>query len=149
MPSPKPNTVEEYLESLPQDRRDIVGELRRIILDNLPEGYEEGIQFGMIGYYVPLERYPVTYNKQPLGYVALASQKKHLSLYLMGVYANPGGEEGFRARWAASGKKLDMGKSCVRFRELADVPLDVVAETVAGVSVEECIALYERSRGGR
>ncbi|SDN60161.1 iron chaperone [Allokutzneria albata] len=141
-----PSTVEEYLESLPEDRRGIVSELRRVILDNLPEGYEEGFQYGMIGYYIPLQRYPATYNKQALSYVALASQKNHLSLYLMGVYANPGGEVEFRDRWAATGKKLDMGKSCVRFRKLEDLPLDLIAETVAGVSVDDYIARYESSR---
>jgi hypothetical protein len=100
----------------------------------------------MIGWYVPLERYPDTYNGQPLGVAALASQKNYMSLYLNCVYSDEEEEEWFRERWAATGKKLDMGKSCVRFRKLDDVALDVVGEAVARVPPEDFIATYERSR---
>jgi hypothetical protein len=103
------------------------------------------MQYGMIGYYVPLERYPETYNGQPLGVAALASQKRYMSLYLMGIHANDDDATWFRERWEATGKRLDMGKSCVRFRRLADVPLELVGEAVARTPVDEFIAAYERS----
>ena len=140
-------SVRAYLAELPEDRREIVEAVRAVILEHLPAGFEEGMQYGMIGYYVPLERYPVTYNGQPLGVAALASQKRHLSLYLMGIYGDDGEGSWFRERWAASGKKLDMGKSCVRFRRLDDLALDVVGEAIARTSVDDFIAVYERSRG--
>ena len=138
--------VQDYLAALPEDRREIVETVRATILANLPAGYEEGMEFGMITYSIPLSRYPKTYNKKPLGYVALASQKNYLSLYLMGVYGNPGGEAEFRARWAKTGKKLDMGKSCVRFKRIDDLPLDLIGEVVAEVSVEKYIEVYETAR---
>jgi uncharacterized protein DUF1801 len=140
-------SVEAYLAELPEDRRVAAEAVRAVILANLPAGFEEGMQYGMIGYYVPLERYPVTYNGQPLGVAALASQKRHLSLYLMGIYGDDGKATWFRERWAQTGKKLDMGKSCVRFRRLDDLALDVVGEAIARTSVDDFIAGYERSRG--
>ena len=140
-------SVDAYLAELPDDRRKVVEAVRAVILDNLPAGFEEGMQYGMIGYYVPLERYPMTYNGQPLGIAALASQKRHLSLYLMGIYGDDGESTWFRERWAETGKKLDMGKSCVRFRRPDDLALDVVGEAIARTSVDDFIAVYERSRG--
>lgn len=142
----KAQTVEEYLASLPEERRMAVAAIRDVIRQNLPEGYEEGMQYGMIGYYVPLSRYPETYNKQPLGYVALASQKNYMSLYLMGVYTDEGTANRFREAYLKTGKKLDMGKSCVRFKKLEDLPLDLLAQVIREVSVDEFIAMYERSR---
>ncbi|MDA2803673.1 DUF1801 domain-containing protein [Nocardiopsis suaedae] len=141
-------TPEEYLAGLGEERRAVLAEVRRTILDNLPEGYEEGMDFGMIGYHVPLERYPETYNGRPLGYVALAAQKNHNALYLMGVYGPE--QDEFREEWRATGKRLDMGKACVRFKRLDDVPLDVVGRWVARWPVEEFIARHERlrARGG-
>jgi hypothetical protein len=139
-------TVDEYLESLPEDRQKILTTVRAVILDNLPEGYEEGMLFGMIGYFIPLSRYPDTYNRQPLAYVSLASQKNHVSLYLNGVYGDRVLEERFRSEWAATGKKLNMGKSCVRFRKLDDIPLEVVGRSIATTSVDGYIEIYERSR---
>ena len=141
------DSVQAYLAELPDDRREIVEAVRSVVLENLPVGFEEGMQYGMIGYYVPLERYPVTYNGQPLGVAALGSQKRHLSLYLMGIYGDDGEGSWFRERWAGTGKKLDMGKSCVRFRRLDDLALDVVGEAIARTSVDDFIAVYERSRG--
>ena len=141
------DSVQAYLAELPEDRREIVEAVRAVILEHLPTGFEEGMQYGMIGYYVPLERYPVTYNGQPLGVAALASQKRHLSLYLMGIYGDDGESSWFRERWAETGKKLDMGKSCVRFRRLDDLALDVVGDAIARTSVDDFIAVYERSRG--
>jgi uncharacterized protein YdhG (YjbR/CyaY superfamily) len=146
MVSSNAKTVEEYLESLPEDRRAAIAKVRQVILDNLPEGYEEGMQYGMIGYYVPLEEYPDTYNGQPLGIIALASQKNYMSLYLMSVYGDSRREKAFVDKYKASGKKLDMGKSCVRFKTLDDLPLDLVAETVASVPVAMFIGEYEESR---
>lgn len=139
-------TVEEYLESLPADRREAIEAVRAVICENLPEGYEEGMQYGMIGYYIPLSRYPNTYNGQALGYVALASQKNYMSLYLMGVYGNEERERSFREGFASRGKKLNMGKSCVRFKKLDDLPLDVIGETIAQISVEDYLRWYEASR---
>ncbi len=141
------DSVQAYLAELPDDRREIVEAVRSVIVESLPAGFEEGMQYGMIAYYVPLERYPVTYNGQPLGIAALASQKRHLSLYLMGIYGDDGESSWFRERWAETGKKLDMGKSCVRFRRLDDLALGVVGEAIARTSVDDFIDVYERSRG--
>ena len=140
-------TPEEYLASLPDDRREALGAVRRTILDNLRDGFREGMQYGMIGYYIPLERFPDTYNRQPLGLAALASQKRHMALYLNNVYGDAATEARFRAAYAASGKNLDMGKSCVRFRRLEDLPLDVIGEAIHGETVEGFIARYAEARG--
>jgi hypothetical protein len=142
-------SVDDYLASLPDDRREAVAAVREVMRDNLPEGFVEGMQYGMIGYYVPLERYPTTYNGQPLGVAALANQKNHMAMYLMGVYSDGDEAAWFKERWRATGKKLDMGKSCVRFKKLDDVPLDVVAEAISRTSVDDFIGWYERARGNR
>jgi len=136
-------TVDAYLSELPDDRRAAIAAVRAVILEHLPPGFEEGMQYGMIGYHVPLERFPDTYNGQPLAAAALASQKRHMALYLMGVYGDE--DSRFREQWQATGEKLDMGKSCVRFRRLDDVPLEVVGEAIARTSVEELIAAHERA----
>ncbi len=140
-------TVDEYLAALPEDRRAAISAVRYVILRNLPDGFREGMAFGMIGYHVPLERLPDTYNGQPLGLAGLASQKHHMSLYLNDVYGNPETEAWFRDRYVASGRKLDMGKSCVRFRHLDDLPLDVVGEVIARTPLDEFVARYEAVRG--
>ena len=142
-------TVEEYLEQLPSDRRRALEAVRRVILDHLPDGYQEHMQSGMIGYSIPLARYPNTYNKQPLGIAALASQKRYMVVYLNGVYAEPAEEAWFKERYAESGKKLDMGKSCVYFRKLDDLPLDVIAEELARWPVQRYIEHYEAVRPPR
>ena len=142
----KAATVEEYLEELPAERRRTVDAVRKVILDNLPDGYEEAMQFGMISYVVPLERYPKTYNGQALSYAALASQKNYVSVYLMNIYSDVETERWFTERYRASGKRLDMGKACVRFKKLDDLPLDLIAEAVALTSVDSFIELYEESR---
>ena len=142
-------TVEEYLEELPADRREALSAVRQVILGHLPDGYEEHMQSGMIGYSVPLARYPRTYNKQPLGIAALASQKRYMVVYLNSVYADPAEEAWFKERYAKSGKKLDMGKSCVYFRKLDDLPLDVIAEELARWPVERFIEHYEAARPPR
>ena len=145
MPS-KAVRVEEYLDGLPSERREAVSKVREVILKNLPAGYEEGIQYGMIGYYIPLARYPKTYNDQPVGLAALASQKNYMSLYLVNIYSDPEILERFKDAYHKSGKKLDMGKSCIRFKRVEDLPLEIVGQTIARTSVDEFIALYESSR---
>lgn len=137
-------TVEAYLDALPDDRRVAIVAVRDLIVANLPAGYEETMQYGMISYVVPIDRYPETYNDQPLTYISLASQKRHMALYLNGVDGDQ--DASFRSRFEATGKKLDMGKSCVRFTKLDKLPLDVIADEVARVTPEELIAQYEDAR---
>ncbi len=140
-------TPDEYIASLPEDRRHVVSAVRDVIREHLPDGYEEGMQYGMIGWYVPLARLGDTYNGQPLALAGLASQKHHLSLYLNTVYGDPQTETWFKARYATSGKKLSMGKSCVRFRQLDDLPLDVIGEVIARADIDTYVARYEAVRG--
>ena len=139
-------TVEEYLDNLPSERREVVSAVRDVINEALPHGYVEGIAFGMIGWSVPLERFPDTYNGQPLSYVALAAQKRYYSLYLNSVYAGSVEREALRRRWETTGRKFDMGKSCFRFTTLDDLDLGLVAEVVAATSVDEFIQQYEQMR---
>lgn len=142
----KAKTVAAYLKELPADRRAALSEIRRVVLANLGEGFAEGMQYGMIGYYVPHRVYPAGYHcdpTQPLPIMSLASQKNHIGLYLGCVYIDEAERERFVKAWKASGKKLDMGKSCVRVKDLDGVPLDVLGETVAGISAERYIAAYE------
>jgi hypothetical protein len=142
-------TVEEYLASLPPDRREALQEVRSTILDNLPVGYEETMGWGMIAYVVPLERYPDTYNGQPLMYAALASQKRHMALYLTGVYSHEASRQRFLEGYRASGKQPDVGKSCVRFTRLDDLPLDVVGEAIGEYEVDDFVRLQEEARSRR
>src|SRR5262245_60727668 len=128
MVSSRATTVREYLAALPPERRDDLAALRALVRKHLPRGFEEGMQYGMIAWHVPLARYPQTYNGQALTVAALAAQKGYGSLYLMTVYGDPEVERWFKAAFRAAGKKLDMGKSCLRFRTLDDLPLDVLAE---------------------
>ncbi len=142
----KAKTVGEYLAELPQDRREALQAVRTVVLKNLPKGYEEGIQHGMIGYFVPHSVYPPGYHcdpSQPLPFVGLASQKNYMTLSLMCVYADSEHESWFREAWAKSGKKLDMGKSCVRFKRIDDLPLKVIGQTIKRVPVKKFIAHYE------
>ena len=140
------STVAEYLDSLPADRRNVVAAVREVVLRHLPQGYRETMNWGMISYEISLEVYPSTYNGQPLSYAGLAAQKNHYALYLMAVYGDPAREARLREGFAQAGKKLDMGKSCVRFRRLEDLPLDVIGEVIASTPPDELIATYERSR---
>lgn len=139
------SSPDEYIASLPDDRREAMTTLRALIKKHLPKGYEEAMQYGMLSYYIPLSRYPNTYNGQALVYVALASQKHYMSLYLMSVYGEQ--ESDFREKYKATGKKLDMGKSCLRFKSLDDLPLELIAETIAAVTPERYIAYYEKVKG--
>ena len=140
-------SAEEYLSHLPSGRQSFVGAVRDLIIENLPEGYEESMTWGMLSYEVPLERYPETYNGKPLAYAALASQKNYVSLYLMGVYGDPQVEAWFKHLYEATGRRLNMGKSCVRFKQLDDVPFDVVAQVIGKWTVDEYLRRYERARG--
>ena len=139
-------TVQQYLEDLPEDRRAVMEAVREMVLHNLPEGYRESLNWGMIIYEVPLERYPNTYNGQPLGYLALAAQKNYYALYLNCVYQDPEQEARLREGFKKAGKKLDMGKSCLHFKKLDDLPMSVVAEVVASTPPDAYIARYEASR---
>ncbi len=139
-------TPEEYIASLPEDRREAVAAVRDVVNRNLPPGYEEGMAFGMIAWWVPLSTFPDTYNGQPLGLAGLASQKHYISLYLNTVYGSPTEEARFKERYAASGKKLSMGKSCVRFRHLDDLPLDVIGETISRATLDRTLAEYAEAR---
>jgi uncharacterized protein YdhG (YjbR/CyaY superfamily) len=132
-------TVKEYLAELPPERRAALETVRKTIRENLPAGYEEAINWGMITYQVPLETYADTYNGKPLMYAALASQKHHMAVYLTGVYMDPAGREAFEAAYEATGKRMDMGKSCVRFRRLDDLPLELVGESIRKFGVEEFV----------
>ena len=140
-------TVDDYIASLPEDRRTAVEAVRDVVRANLPDGFDEGMLFGMIGWYVPLKRFPDTYNGQPLGLAGLASQKNYMSLYLNTVYGDPQTERWFRERYAASGKILNMGKSCVRFKRLEDLPLDVIGETIARSDLDRYLERYSEARG--
>jgi hypothetical protein len=144
--SSKASTVEEYLQELPEDRAAVVSEVKDVILKSLPRGYEETMNWGMIAYEIPLERYPDTYNKRPLMYMALAAQKNHYAVYSSGVYMDPLGESWLRSEFDKAGKKLDMGKSCIRFRRLEDLPLEVIGKVAAAQSVDEFIGAYEKAQ---
>ena len=143
------NTVAEYLAALPADRRAAISAVRNEINENLPDGYAEGIQFGMIGWYVPLSVYPAGYGenkKVPLPLVALASQKSGMVLHFLSFYGHPTLSDWFISEYKKSGKKLDMGKGCVRFNKLEDLALDVVGRTIARVPVREHMANYQAAR---
>ena len=144
MASSKAQTIEEYLRELPEDRRPVVSAVRDVVVRNLPAGYREAMGYGMITWGIPLEDYPNTYNGQPLAYAALAAQKNYYALYL--AYQNPAQEQWLRDEFAKAGKKLDMGKACLRFRKLQDLPLDVIGELIASTPPAEYIAQHERAR---
>ncbi len=137
-------TVQEYLSELPPERRQIIEKVRQTILDHLPDGYEEVMNWGMITYQVPLEVYPDTYNKKPLMYAALASQKNHMAVYLTGIYLDGDLQQDFEEKYRASGKRYDVGKSCVRFRELEDLPLELIGESIQAFEMEDFI---QRTKG--
>ena len=141
------NTVEHYIKELPEDRQEAIKTVRKVILENLPKGYEEVMNWGMITYQVPLATYPDTYNKKPLMYAALASQKNHMAVYLSGIYSSETRRETFESEYKASGKRFDAGKSCVRFRKLVDLPLPLIGETIASMDVDAFIRQYEDARG--
>lgn len=134
-------TVQEYLESLPEDRQQAISTVRDVILKNLPKGYQETMNWGMISYEVPLTDYPDTYNKQPMMYAALASQKNHMAVYMMGLYMDSPLRNGFVTDYTATGKKLDMGGACIRFKKLENLPLEVIGEYIAKVPADKLVAI--------
>ena len=136
MVSTSTTTPSDYLASLPQDRREVISAVRDLILQYLPEGYEETINWGMLSYEVPLEVYPDTYNKKPLSYIALAAQKNYNSLYLMSVYQDPADYQELMDAFDAMGVKPDMGKSCIRFKSLDQIPLETISRLIAKTSVQ-------------
>ena len=146
MVSSKAATVADYLAALPDDRRAEIERVRDIVNAALPPGYQEGMSYGMIGWFIPLERYPNTYNGQPLAYVGLAAQKNSNSLYLNCVYASKERAERFAAGFADAGKKLDMGKSCIRFKKADSLALDIIAAEIASATPDEFIRIYEEAR---
>lgn len=148
----KAATVAEYLDSLPEDRRSVIEAVRKVILANLDKDFEEGMTYGMIGYYVPHRIYPAGYHcdpKQPVPYINLASQKNHLALYIMGLYIDAEHAKWFVEAWEKTGKKLDKGKACIRFKKLEDLALDVIAQTVKRTPAKKYLAQYERGLTAR
>jgi uncharacterized protein YdhG (YjbR/CyaY superfamily) len=143
------STVEDYLSELPDSRREAMETVRQVILQNLPQGYEEVMNWEMITYQVPLERYPNTYNGKPLLYAALASQKQHMSVYLIGIYIYEETRQEFEEKYKATGKRFDVGKSCVRFKKLADLPLPLIGQAIGLLGVEEFIEAVENAPNGR
>jgi hypothetical protein len=139
-------TVEEYLAQLPEDRREAISMVREVILANLPDGVEEGMGYGMIGYCIPHSVYPKGYHcnpKLPLPFISLASQKNHMAVYMFCVYCSPEKKAEFQKRYLETGKKLDMGGGCVRFKKLENLPLDLIGETIAGIQIDKFIEMYE------
>ena len=142
--------VEEYLAELPEERRIAIEAVREVILKNLPVGYEEVMNWGMITYQVPLEIYPDTYNKKPLMYAALASQKNHMAVYLTAIYMTEEARLDFETAYKATGKRYDVGKSCVRFKKLEDFPLELIGQSIASLEASEFVRrVKEVKRGAR
>jgi len=140
-------TVEDYLAELPADRQAVLRSVRSVLLANLAEGFEEGMQYGMIGYYVPHLRYPKGYHcdpKQPLPFIGLGTQKHHYSLYMFCLYVDTASHDQFVTAYQASGKRMDLGNGCVRFKSLDELPLELVGKTIADISVDGFISEYER-----
>lgn len=146
MVSSKARTVADYLDELPKERRVVVAAVRDLVNANLPEGYVESMNWGMIAWEIPLARYPLTYNKQPLMYAALAPQKNAYSLYLMCASAASEREQTLKEAYAQAGRKLDIGKCCLRFRKFEDLLAAPVAALIASTPVAAHIANYEASR---
>ena len=141
MQGKRAKTVAEYIASLPEDRRGAIKTVRAVVKKNLPAGYKEGMDYGFIGWTVPLSVYPDTYNGQPLCYAALANQKHHMALYLMAAYAEGPIKQRLVKGFRAAGKKLDMGKSCIRFKSLDDLPLEVIAEVAAALPMKKYVEI--------
>lgn len=149
MVSSTTTTPADYLASLPEDRRKIISAIRDIILANLPVGYQETMNWGMLSYEIPLETYPNTYNKKSLSYIGLAAQKNYNSLYLMAIYQNSEDYQELMEAFAEMGVKPDLGKSCIRFKRLEQLPLDTIARLISKTSVADYIQMYETSLASR
>lgn len=141
-------TPDEYIASLPEDRKDVMTKLRSAIKKNLPKGFEEGMTYGSLGWVVPHKLYPPGYHcdpKTPLPFLGIASQKNHIAVYHMGIYSSKPLLDWFNAEWPKhSSNKLDMGKSCIRFRKPADVPVALIGELASKMTVQEWMGIYER-----
>lgn len=142
-------TVAEYIAQVPEDRLEGINTLRETILKHLPAGFKECISYGMVGYVVPHSIYPSGYHcdpKLPLPFMSFANQKNFISFYHMGIYADPNLMEWFTSEFAKRSKaKLDMGKSCIRFKKVETIPFDLIGELVAKISVNDWIATYEKN----
>ncbi len=147
MVSSTSESVEQYLGELPDDRRDAIAEVRDTILEHLPEGVVETMNWGMIAYEIPLEVFPDTYNKKPLLYAALASQKNHMAVYLHSIYMNEDDADWLEKAWRKTGKKLDMGKCCIRFKSVDGLPVDLIGEAIGKVTVDEFLDYYRSVKG--
>ena len=143
MPTTAPKTAAEYLRGLDPERRKVLSAVRKVVNANLPEGYVEGIVYGMLSWFVPLKTFPDTYNGHPLCCVALGAQKQYNSLHLMAAYGNPKQAAFLRDGFAQRGLKLNMGKACVRFKTLEDLPLDVVGAVIASMPPQMLIDAHE------
>ncbi len=139
-------TPAQYIASLPADRAKTIATVRALVNQHIPRGYDECLVWGTIGWTIPLSRYPDTYNKQPITYVALSSQKNFCSLCLMGAFWSAGQLAQLKAVFNAAGKKLDMGKCCVHFESPDDLPLEAIGKLISAISSEEWIEMYEQSR---
>jgi hypothetical protein len=139
-------SVADYLSTLPDERRTLISKVRALILKHLPNGYEEGFEYGTITYQIPLTAGPATYNGKPLCYAALASHKNYCTLYLMAPYGNPKLRAELEDGFKKAGKKLDMGKSCVHFKSMDDLPVAVIAKSIASVAAAKYIKAYNDSR---
>lgn len=142
-------TVDAYIAELPPERQQDICDVQKLIRENLPDGYEEVMNWGMITYQVPLLVYSDTYNRKPLMYAALASQKNHMAVYLSSIYADEGKREQFEREYRLTGKRYDVGKSCVRFKKLDDLPLPVIAKAIASIEMEDFIELVIEARSIR
>lgn len=149
MAKSKARTVAAYLKELPADRRAVISGLLKVVRKHVPKGYRETMNWGHICYEIPLERFPSTYNGQPLMYLALGSQKNYCALHLMCAYMNPVKRKFLADAFKKAGKKLDMGKACIRFKSLDDLPLKAIAQVIASVKPEAYMAVYEKSRTSR
>ena len=142
-------TVDQYINEAPEDRREALQKLRNVILENLPEGFQEAMGYGMAGYVVPHSIYPSGYHcdpKMPLPFISVASQKNFIAFYHMGIYADETLLNWFVAEYPKHCKtKLDMGKSCIRFKKMNDIPLELLGQLVAKMSVQDWISLYEKN----
>lgn len=140
-------TVNDYLDEIPEERKDGFNKLRNVILKNIPEGFQEGMGYGMLGYAVPHALYPAGYHcnpKDPLPFAGLASQKNFIAFYHMGIYANPEILNWFTSEFPKhSKKKLDMGKSCIRFKKPEDIPFELIGELMQKITVADWISTYE------
>ena len=139
-------TVAEYLKQLPDEDRKVLSAVRKTFKKYVPKGYAETLNWGMITYEIPLKRYPKTYNSQPLMFASIAKQKNHYGLYLMCAYIDKETTQGIKDAFTKADKKLDMGKSCIRFKQLEDLPLTDIGKVISNISVDKYIAYYEANR---